>query len=177
MTAIKPLSNPELSGQWGDNITWEFHLSETLPPPNLCTAVFCLAIVGASFDSVVLARNKRGWELLGGHIEPGESIETALVREALEEGGFRPSQYRPFGYRKVIATVPVANDHHGGFYPSVGLIPHFIAITSEPIGDPTGEEIYESRIFKVNDLPDIEASQAAIIHAGFTAFRSLGLEL
>lgn len=177
MAAVNPSLSPEFSGRWGDDITWEFHLSATLPPSNLCTAVFCIAIVGASLDSVVLARNKRGWELLGGHIEPGEPIESALIREALEEGGFRPTWYRPFGHRKVLSTAPIANDHHGGFYPSVGFIPHFIATTSEPITDPTGEEIYESRIFKVDALPDVEASQLAIIQAGLGAFRDSGLKL
>jgi 8-oxo-dGTP pyrophosphatase MutT (NUDIX family) len=172
MTSVNSSLGNELSGRWGDNITWEFHLSEVLPPSNLCTAVFCLAIVDGLPESIVLARNKRGWELLGGHIEPGESIESTLVREALEEGGFRPTWYRPFGYRKVISTVPVANDHHGGFYPSIGFIPHFIATTSEPITDPTGEEIYESRTFKANALPNIEASELSIIQAGLVAFRS-----
>ena len=177
MTTIDPLLSPEFIGRWGNDTRWEFHLSETLPPSNLCSAVFCLAIVGASLDSIVLARNKRGWELLGGHIEPGEPIESALIREAMEEGGFRPTWYRPFGHRKVISTVPIANDHHGGFYPSVGFIPHFITTTSEPIIDPTGEEIYESRIFKENALPNVEASQLAIIQAGLAAFRGSGLKL
>src|SRR4051812_15383278 len=117
------MSNPNYTsvkvheGNWDDNISWEFHLSEEVPERSLCTAVYCLAINNADTESIVLARNKRGWEMLGGHPEPGETLEDALIRESLEEGGFYPTNYQPFGYRKVIAKEAVVNDHHGGTYP------------------------------------------------------------
>lgn len=177
MANLNSLHTPRFKGNWNDNVSWEFYLSDELPPQNLCTAVFCLAILDGSPESIVMTRNKRGWEMLGGHIDPGESVEDALVREAIEEGGFYPTLYRPFGYRKVMARVLVANDHHGGSYPPESFIPHFIATTTEPIVAPTGEEILESRVFGVGDLPAIEASQAAIIQAGLTAFRGTGLKI
>src|SRR6266702_1518037 len=125
-------SSPKvLEGRWDDNISWEFYRTDQLPDAAACTAVYCLAIIEDT-GRIVLARNKRGWEMLGGHIDPGETIEEALVREALEEGGFYPSSYVPFGYRKVMAKDPVANDHHGGTYPPVAYIPHFLAVTDKP---------------------------------------------
>ena len=37
------------------------------------------------------------WNLVGGGVEPGESLQECLVREALEEIGIAPQMYAPFG--------------------------------------------------------------------------------
>jgi 8-oxo-dGTP pyrophosphatase MutT (NUDIX family) len=42
---------------------------------------------------------KRGWDLVGGHIEPGESPEEAVRREAYEETGARLGQLHLLGYQ------------------------------------------------------------------------------
>ena len=39
------------------------------------------------------------WDTIGGHVEYGESLEEALIREAQEEAGVTPTQFR------LIATV------------------------------------------------------------------------
>ena len=160
-------------GQWDDSVSWEFYLSNDIPDPQLCTAVYRLAIVSKNPERVALARNKRGWEMLGGHIEPGEDMEAALVGESLEEGGFYPSSYQSFGYRKIIAHSPVVNDHHGGHYPLVSYIPHFVATTDRDIVHPTGEEIHEAAVFEINSMPDIEELQRLIALAGLAAHTKL----
>lgn len=81
------------SGIWGDKISWELYPANDLkdvPALELCTAVFCLAIT--EDEKILLMRAARGWSILGGHIEEGESIPDTLMRESLEEGGLLPGK-------------------------------------------------------------------------------------
>jgi len=54
-----------------------------LPPQELVTAAFCLAITEG--EEIILARSKRGWGMLGGHAKDGESIEDALTIKSLTD--------------------------------------------------------------------------------------------
>ena len=64
-------------------------------PPEVETvsAVFLLGFVG---ELVLSCRNERGWDIPGGHVERGESLEVALQREVQEEAG--ASVYNPTPY-------------------------------------------------------------------------------
>ncbi len=37
------------------------------------------------------------WDFIGGHVEPGESVEQTLIREAREEIGLTPLRFTPVG--------------------------------------------------------------------------------
>ena len=63
------------------------------PVGELTGHVFVVVVV-FDHDRLVLCRHKDGssWETPGGHIEPGESPETAARRELLEEAGIVASE-------------------------------------------------------------------------------------
>jgi ADP-ribose pyrophosphatase YjhB (NUDIX family) len=92
-------------GNWSEKIAWELYVGTKLPPAELCTAAFCLAI--NNDRKIVLMRAERGWSLLGGHIEEGETVEEAVIRESQEEGGFTPDQLQQFAFRKIISSEPI----------------------------------------------------------------------
>jgi 8-oxo-dGTP pyrophosphatase MutT (NUDIX family) len=154
-------SEPVLKGQWGDEISWEFVISSKMPSRELCTAIICIALVDNG-DKVVLAKNERGWELLGGHIEEGESIEEALHREAEEEGGFIIDSFELFGHRKIQSTKMIKHDQiEGQYYPyPVSYVPHFIAHASAELTSALGSDIFESRTFNVGEAPLLGSSAA-----------------
>lgn len=76
------------------------------------TASYVLAFNG---DSLVLANNlRRGIEISGGHIEPGETPEQAAVREGREETGAVIGKVTPL----VRATIETETDYIEGYkYP------------------------------------------------------------
>jgi 8-oxo-dGTP diphosphatase len=45
------------------------------------------------------------WALFGGHIEPGETPDTAIRRELLEEIGYAPPVLTKFGYYKDLQVI------------------------------------------------------------------------
>jgi 8-oxo-dGTP pyrophosphatase MutT (NUDIX family) len=164
-----PAPRKILERRWNDNINCEFFLSDTIPDLALCHAVYCLAILPKT-NQVVLTHISRGWEMLGGHLEPGETIEEAMVRECLEEGGFQPDSYKLFGYNKITATEPVANDHHGGFYSQMSYMPHFIATTTKPLLIPSGEEVIENGVFTLAEVAKLNTPHEDVIRVGLEQY-------
>lgn len=86
-----------------------------LPVPNLVTSVSGPLPPGVQATSaVVLVRDAqrhvlltnvaaRGWDVPGGHVEPGESSQQAAAREVLEETGLKllPTLLQPAGHVRV----------------------------------------------------------------------------
>lgn len=150
-------------GTWDPATRWERHLTSIMPSEELCSAAFCIALRG---DKIVLMRAKRGWGMLGGHIEEGESVIDALRREALEEGGFIIETYRLCGYRKIIATTPSPHPTPGRSYPfPISHIPFYLATTTRPLVAATGEEVLETAEFSIDEVAKMNLIDWPVIKA------------
>ena len=78
----------------GDNLMTYDLLPWWAPEVENTTAAFIVAFYQ---DQLILARNlKRGLEIPGGHIEEGESVKDAAIRELREETGAVANKPRPF---------------------------------------------------------------------------------
>jgi ADP-ribose pyrophosphatase YjhB (NUDIX family) len=162
-------SGPIDHGTWSNKISWELHETVNLPPLELCTAVFCLAIT--QDHKIVLARPSRGWGLLGGHIEEGETALDALMRESLEEGGFIPEHPQLFAHRKIISSEPIPHQDPAKFYPCpVSYNLFYWATSKKPLAEPTGIEILESGVFTPQEAIALSPSSRSVIELGYGVF-------
>jgi 8-oxo-dGTP diphosphatase len=100
---------------WGSDRSTEvmFEPVSELPPVEQVSA--CM-VVALHEDGVVLSRPKRGWGLVGGHREPGETAEECLRREALEEAAAELGELRLIGRWK---TQKVFESIENAAYPPV----------------------------------------------------------
>jgi len=66
----------------------------------------CRQVYGVCFYNglVVLgfSRRMQKWSLIGGTVEPNETIEEALIREIKEESNMKVLKYWPIGYQEVV---------------------------------------------------------------------------
>jgi 8-oxo-dGTP diphosphatase len=74
-------------------------LSSQLPPREMTATALVFAFDGDRLLQTNLVA--RGWDIVGGHIEPGESPEEAARREAYEEAGARLKELHMLGYQRL----------------------------------------------------------------------------
>lgn len=155
---------------WGDeSVQWELYHSNTLPNRKDCTAVFCVAITGD--DKIVLARENRGWGMIGGHVDGDETLEQALARECLEEGGFTVINPRLFGYRKIIATKSVTHQDPGRSYPfPISYIAYYYDENDQELAKPTEPEVLESGAFTIKEIEALRIPDYGTIRLGWECY-------
>jgi 8-oxo-dGTP diphosphatase len=66
-----------------ENSEARLYQTDELPQAHLCGTAFAFAFLD---DRMLMTRlANRGWDIPGGHLEPGESPDQAAIRETLEE--------------------------------------------------------------------------------------------
>jgi 8-oxo-dGTP pyrophosphatase MutT (NUDIX family) len=97
-------------------------------------------------SNVVLMSN----EPLGGHLEPGESIDDALKRECLEEGGIELKRWKYFGYYEVVLKDDAPSEYKVK-YPKLGYLLFFLAHGTKSM-KPYGNDVKNPQVLSVAQL-------------------------
>ena len=82
-----------------EGVRIEFIDENSLPDPKTVGAVFLIGFIG---DKIIAARNERGWDLPGGHVEAKDAnLVEALKREVDEEAGAIVGDVKPYAIMRV----------------------------------------------------------------------------
>lgn len=145
------------------NISWlpqpnesQIVLSSRLPPREIIATALVLAFDGDRLLQTKLAA--RGWDIVGGHIEPGESPEEAVRREAYEEAAAKLRELHLLGYQRLCLLGPRPDTYHYP-YPDSYQIFYWAHIETLDNFTPT-EEALERSLFALAEaqtLPFVKA--------------------
>lgn len=133
---------------WGEDTRAQFHAHTDIPDRQLTA---CMVIALTPEGRVALSRPARGWGILGGHIEGGETPEECIVREAMEEGGVSIANLEIVGSwhtEKLFAT-----ERNAG-YPEKGCMLLYIADITKVHPYEPQFEIMERMLIPFEQLPD-----------------------
>lgn len=122
-------------------------VSEAFPTDAPITASYVLAF---REGKILLGRHrKRGWDILGGHLDPGESPEQATRREVYEEAKAVVGKMIPLGYQEIELFGPKPEGYkypHPKSYQTfyIGVVDGVEEFEEE-------EDMVERRWFSLND--------------------------
>lgn len=79
---------------------------------------------------VVFDKDKKTWAPPGGHIESGETVEEAVVREVLEESNMRVLKHAPLGFQAITEPTKITKQSR-----SVCIVEPIGPFVADPDGD------------------------------------------
>lgn len=126
-------------------------LSSQLPPGEMIATALVLAFAGDRLLQTHLVA--RGWDIVGGHLEPGESPEEAARREAYEEAGARLRELHLLGYQHLRLLGPRPASYRYA-YPDSYQIFYWAQIEALDEFIPT-EEARERALFAPDDAREL----------------------
>jgi 8-oxo-dGTP diphosphatase len=132
---------------------------DVLPPQDLITSAFGLLFDGDRFLMTRLA--KRGWDIPGGHVEPGETPLETMRREVYEETRVRPGTVALLGYQKILIHGAKPAGYRYPYPVSYQVIFWGQVAAQEPFA-PTGE-VTERGLFLPAEARQILHGEAAIL--------------
>ncbi len=160
------------------NVAWlptsnesQIVLSSYLPPQEFVSTALAIAFAG---DCLLMTHLiSRGWDIPGGHIEPGENPEEAVRRKVYEETGATLGQLYLLGYQRLrllcpqppAYTYPYPDCYQAFYWTQVIALNDFLP-TAETQGRalfPPAEartrswvqinrELYEAALLKINNF-------------------------
>lgn len=144
---------------------FSFIPSHALPKDLSLTAVLLLCFQN---DNVLLVHVPRGWGIVAGHIEKGETAEEAAKREALEEAGITINSLNLIGYLK---AKKYKKNKLNSRYPLNSAIPVFVSkdfLVSESV-NLKHESINRKfvTVNKLNEDPSLTKMMKAIMNYAY----------
>ena len=134
----------------GYNIPWlplpneiALILDDQLPPLPAITSALALAFDGERILMTNL--RQRGWDIPGGHLDPGETPEMAMRREVMEEAGAVLTEVQLLGYQRIrlLGQVPAGYRYpHPDSYQIL-----YLARVAELVAFASTEETSQRRFF------------------------------
>jgi 8-oxo-dGTP diphosphatase len=136
---------------WGSDRSTEvvFESSTLLPQTEQISA--CV-VVAVRQNTIVLSRPERGWGLLGGHREEGETAEACIRREAMEEAAVELSSLKLIGRWK---TRKLFESSENRQYPTLAYQLLYVACVTKVHDFLPQYEIQERTFVPLDQLADL----------------------
>lgn len=139
-------------------------LDDGLPPEHLVTSALGLFFLDGRLLMPRLV--SRGWDIPGGHVEPGESPEETVRREVLEETGAQVDALCILGHQKIVIHAPRPEGYK---YPyPVSFQVFYCGTVTELMRFAPTPEVHERRLFspeEARELAWVQANRPLFEHA------------